>query len=174
LRLLRLVPVDAVGELLRHPFPGGGKEPQFVPLDRSAESLPRVTEFLERSDAIRIDVTSDQFRRDVLGRQLRTRIRYRGDARELVAAVLRDHVDLHAAAVAVRADTARFDDDLLDVQLVVDEDPLRRVGQLLVHAVDVRLRLGSAMHAVARLRPVAGAADPAVELLRQRCSRDDV
>src|SRR4030095_15442073 len=78
------------------------------------------------------------------------------------------------SAVAVGPDTAGFDDHFLDVELVVDEDTLCGVRELLVHAVDVRLRLWTAMNAVTRLRPVACAADATVELLRERGAWNDI
>src|SRR4030095_14937964 len=174
LRLLRRFAVATRGKLLRRAFPRRGKKPQPVTLDRAAEAFPGVAKLFERSDAVWIDVARDQLRRDVLRSELRARVGDRRNPGKLIAAVLRDHVDLHASAVAVGPDTAGFDDHFLDVELVVDEDTLCGVRELLVHAVDVRLRLWTAMNAVTRLRPVACAADATVELLRERGSWNDI
>src|SRR5258705_3173538 len=174
LRLLRLVPVDAVGELLRDTLARRHEEPERVALERTAKAFASVAGLLHGAEAVRIQVTREQLRGDVLRRELRARVRHGRDARELVAAVLRNHVDLHAAAVAVGADAGGLDDDFLYHELGVDEDALRGVRQLLVHAVHVRLRLGAAVHAVTGLRSIARAADTAGELLRQRRAGNDV
>ena len=68
LRLLRLVPVDAIGELLRDAFARGDEEPELVALDRAAKPFTGVAELLQRADAVRIQVTREQFRRDVASR----------------------------------------------------------------------------------------------------------
>src|SRR5204862_1661014 len=71
LRLLRLVPVDAVGKLLRDAFARGAEEPQPVALERPANPFARVTEFLQRADTVRIEMAREQLGRDVARRQLR-------------------------------------------------------------------------------------------------------
>ena len=75
--------------------------------------------------------------------------------------------------IAVGAHTAGFDDDFLDVDLVVDENARRQAGHLVIHAVHDRLRLGRAMHAIGGLRAIAQAADAAVAFAPQRDARDD-
>src|SRR5256885_15468569 len=62
LRLLRLVPVDAVGELLRDAFARGDEEPQPVASEWTAEAFARVAEFLQRADTVRVEVTREQLR----------------------------------------------------------------------------------------------------------------
>src|SRR5258705_13019053 len=71
LGLLRLVPVDAVGELLRDTFARRDEEPEAIVLERTAKPFAGVAEPLERADAVRIEVTREQFRRDVARRELR-------------------------------------------------------------------------------------------------------
>ena len=88
-----------------------------------------------------------------------------------VAAVARHHLQLRAAEVGLGV-AAAARDDFLDVQLAEDENADRDARDLLVDAVDVRLRLGRAVHAEPRLRAVV-AARAALGRSGQACAGDD-
>ena len=157
LRLLQLVPVDARGVLLRDALARRAKEPQLVPLERAADAGCRLDELLDRREACRGDAEAarEQLVVDVVALQVRPGEREVRDAGEDVAAVLRDHVQLHAAGIAVRSDAARLGDHFLKGGAVEDEDACIGRCHLGVHAVDDRLRVRRAVNREPGLRPIA-------------------
>ena len=105
-RLLQLVPVHAVDKLLRDAFARRSKEPQAVAFDRTADADPAVAELLERADARRVETALEQVVVDVAHLEVGAGVRERRRPGQRVAAVARNHVDRHAAAVAVGTDAA--------------------------------------------------------------------
>src|SRR5207253_8235738 len=122
LRLRELVEIQTFGVLLRHTLAERGEEPELVAADGTTEGGGRIPELLDRADPLRVEVTREQRVVDVARFEARADVGEGGEPREDVAAVARNHVELHAAAVAIGAHAAGLDDHFLDVDLVVDED----------------------------------------------------
>ena len=175
LRLCELVPVDPGGILLRDALAGGAEEPQLVSFDRTADARRRLHELLDRRKACRggVEAACEQLVVDVVALKAGSRVRDVRGAREDVAAVLRDHVQLHTARVAVRAYSARLGHHFLKGDAIEDENAGVCGRHLGVHAVDDGLRVRRSVNREPRLRPVAQRAGRAVTFVVQHRAGQD-
>ena len=155
---LQLVEVISLLKLLVPAFPVRAEEPQPISPDRPAERQGDVVVVLESADVAGIEIAGSQFGVDVVGFQARAGIAVAEPAREPVAAIALDDVQLHAAGVPVRAHAVGLDDDFLKRRLVEDEDAVGNADHL-AHAVDDRFGHRCAMQRVGELRGVVDAAD---------------